>query len=228
MRSSTASSVSCRASKASFAWSLLNPPDNISIVDVGADMEHLKKFAQNKNINYISVGLECAHAVKMDLDDASLRLPFESLSIDYVVCLDVLEHVEHIYSLFSEICRISSSRVLIALPNPYRSFFNLLVSGNYSAEYGLKYYNLPYDKPPLDRHRWFYSPQEAKKFVNTQASLHGFTSKLIYEEGSSHFCAPSLKRRFLSLVDRYMLRGRIASLGVLTGRMWFQLDRIKF
>jgi ubiquinone/menaquinone biosynthesis C-methylase UbiE len=154
-------------------------------------------------------------------------LPLRSSSATCVVCLDVLENIEHIYSLFSELCRISSQSVIISLPNPYRSVFNLVAHGPYSSSVNLKFYNLPANKPPEDRHRWFYSPAEAKSFVKMQAHINDFHSTLLFEEGNNCYGKLPLKHQALKFIDSVLFGRRLTNLGFMSGRMWFLLTRNK-
>jgi len=90
-------------------------------------------------------------------------------SFDCVLCLDVLEHVENIHEVFDEICRVANRHAIISLPNAYAEFWQMLRLGDYSHNASLKFYGLPLERP-IDRHKWFFSYEEAEKFVIYRAA----------------------------------------------------------
>ena len=105
--------------------------------------------------------------VKHDLQ-AQSRLPFDDSSFDVVVCTDVLEHLDNLHDIFGELVRVASRYVLVSLPNNWNAARVRLRRG-----YGsFKHYGLPLD-PPNDRHRWFFSLEEAKDFLEGQAARCG-------------------------------------------------------
>jgi SAM-dependent methyltransferase len=104
--------------------------------------------------------------VRIDLEKGFL--PFGDNSCDTVVCLEVLEHVDALHRLFSELVRCSRDVVIVTLPNCWRQMLGELVFGRSSkAEYGL-----PPEKP-RDRHKWFFNTEEAESFVAWQARDQG-------------------------------------------------------
>jgi ubiquinone/menaquinone biosynthesis C-methylase UbiE len=105
--------------------------------------------------------------INVDLEEE--KIPFEDDSFDSVLCLDVLEHLENIHEIFDELCRVSKEHVIITLPNPYADFLNYLKYRNYYENQHLKFYGLPLEKPE-DRHKWFFSTEEAEMFVRYRAN----------------------------------------------------------
>lgn len=141
------------------------------ILDVGADQMYLKNYL-SEGTEYVGVGLgDHPEQVVVNLEENNL--PFENNTFDCVMCLDVLEHLENIYSTFNELCRVSKDWVIISLPNPYSSFMNYLINGKYSADKNIKHYGLPKEKE-ADRHRWFFSAIEAREFVRHNAEKNGY------------------------------------------------------
>ncbi len=155
-----------REDKAKYVWlkykSVLSSAE---ILDVGADECHLKKYI-NADTSYWGIGLGGNPDQQIDLEKETL--PFDDNSYDCVLCLDVLEHIESLHSTFDELCRVSSKYVIISLPNAWASLATALVHGNMSGDQHLKYYGLPLEKPE-DRHKWFFSSEEAQQFIHYRA-----------------------------------------------------------
>ena len=75
----------------------------------------IKKFKENKNINYTSADLESPLAdIKMDIH----KMPFDNNSFDFVLCNHVLEHVENDIKALSEIKRVlkKGGRAIVQVP----------------------------------------------------------------------------------------------------------------
>ncbi|MEO5339269.1 MAG: class I SAM-dependent methyltransferase [Magnetococcus sp. MYC-9] len=98
------------------------------------------------------------------------HIPFADASFDMVVCVDVLEHLEHIHRVFDELLRISSNRVLVSLPNCWHGNWRWVLPGSTPASG--KYYGLP-GHPPPDRHRWFFNTIEAVEFLQIRTRQAG-------------------------------------------------------
>jgi SAM-dependent methyltransferase len=109
------------------------------------------------------------------LGNLETGLPFKNVSFDTVVALDVLEHTDNIHRAFSELCRIARKYILIILPNLYDLKLRICVLMGRRFDQ----YSLPVD-PPKDRHRWFFSLQEARSFTHTLGQRHLFQ---VQEEG---------------------------------------------
>jgi SAM-dependent methyltransferase len=137
-----------------------------NILDIGADQCYLKKYLGNK-ANYIGIGLS-SDKVDLKIDLEKQPLPYEDNSFDVVLCTDVLEHLDNIYEVFDELCRISKKYVIISLPNPHSVFWSYLKHGDYNENQHLKFYGLPSEKPE-DRHKWFFSTEEAERFIQCRA-----------------------------------------------------------
>ena len=144
-------------------YSILN---NSKILDVGADKCYLKHHLEESS-SYWGIGLGGSPDQQVNLEQEPI--PFPDHKFDCVLCLDVLEHLENIHQVFDELCRVSSKYVIISLPNPYADFWRMLCRGDYSFGKPMKFYNLPLD-PPEDRHKWFFSNEEAEKFIIYRAA----------------------------------------------------------
>ncbi len=87
-------------------------------------------------------------------------LPYADKSFESVVCLDVLEHIDRFHTAFDDLLRVSSKHVIISLPNCWRKMFKQMLKGTGTqASYGLP------PESPMDRHRWFFNPQELEEFL---------------------------------------------------------------
>ena len=160
-----------RPSKAKYVWlkyqSIL---ESAAILDVGADECYLKEHLSD-NASYWGIGLGGNLDQEINLEGG--QLPFDDRSFDVVLCLDVLEHIESIHLIFDELCRVSRGYVVIALPNPWESFWRMLRKGPHEQGRPMKFYGLPLD-PPADRHRWFFGAEDAHQFIRHRAAGCGF------------------------------------------------------
>jgi hypothetical protein len=142
------------------------------IVDIGADKCALTPYIPEK-VHYLSLGYGEYTTIYHNLE--SIPWPCGDRSFNVVLCLDVLEHLEHIHAAFDECCRISSEYIIISLPNPYSDFMNFLYKGKYMGRSkDMKFYGLP-PEPEDDRHRWFYSPTDAREFIEYRAEKNGYS-----------------------------------------------------
>lgn len=160
-----------RETKAAYVYDKYKPLLSGSVLDVGADGKYLKPYVEKGGGSYYGIGFGENVDLEIDLDTSPL--PFHDRSFDTVLCLDVLEHLEKIHFVFSELCRVSNQHLIISLPNPYHGFYKMLRHGDYSSTNHLKFYGLPVE-PPKDRHRWFFSLREAKAFLQHNAQKNGF------------------------------------------------------
>jgi len=160
-----------RRSKANFVWVKYKDYLQESILDVGSDECYLKQYLPN-GVKYWGIGLGGHPDQKVNLEKD--RIPFSDNAFYCVLCLDVLEHIENIHEVFDDLCRVSRKYVIISLPNAWSDFYNMLRHGNYSQTSPLKFYGLPVE-PPEDRHKWFFSFEEAKKFIEYRAIKNGMS-----------------------------------------------------
>jgi len=84
------------------------------VLDVGCDERYIFKYAICDY--YIGIDLYGKPDIRVDLEDG---LPFLDRAFDTVICLEVLEHIDHFHFLFNELCRVAKHYVIIGLPNMY-------------------------------------------------------------------------------------------------------------
>lgn len=211
-----------RDGKAEYVWlkygSILSGKE---ILDVGADECHLKEHLDDK-AKYLGVGLGGKPDREVDLEKG--ELPFEDGSFDCVLCLDVLEHLESIHDIFDELCRVSRQYLILSLPNPWANFWKVLRRGDFHKEDMLKFYGLPLEKP-LDRHRWFFSTEDAEKFVIYRAGKNGMRivqidNDVIGGEGRG-------MRRMIRIIARSILFNREINVkNLYAGTLWVVLEKM--
>jgi hypothetical protein len=136
------------------------------VVDVGCRRQELRG-SLGDGVGYVGIDLGTSGDVQADLGRG---LPLRSRSVETVVALDVLEHTDDIHTAFAELCRVSRDAIVITLPNMYDlgTRRRLLLGRPISAKYGL-----PVTRPD-DRHRWFFSLDQARRFCAALAHEHGW------------------------------------------------------
>lgn len=162
-----------RESKAYFVCNKYKDILKGEILDVGADKCYIKKYLSAGKTSYTGIGL--GENVDININLEKEKMPFDDDSFDCVLCLDVLEHLDNLHDVFDEICRVSKKYVIISLPNPYGALWNYLKNpSTYNRNQNLKFYGLPPEKPE-DRHKWFFSTTEAKRFIQYKCKKNDLT-----------------------------------------------------
>lgn len=128
-----------------------------SVLDVGCDRKHLKKLVPG--VEYLGVDMSPHADMVLNLEKLE-SLPFETDRFGTSICLDVLEHLDNLHFMFSELLRVSKNYVIISLPNNWANARRPIDRGHG----GFSHYGLPFN-PPADRHKWFFSLEEAINFV---------------------------------------------------------------
>ncbi len=127
------------------------------ILDVGCDKALLKTLIED--IDYTGIDVGGTPDIRIDLEKVD-SLPFDENSFDCVICADVLEHIDNLHLVFSELLRVSKKHVIIAWPNNWVNARVPIERGHGS----FKHYGLPVEKTQ-DRHKWFFCFSEAKQFI---------------------------------------------------------------
>lgn len=183
-----------------------------SLLDVGARDRVLEKFLSSEQIVYYSADVSSGHDFQFDLNR---KIPIADKEFDYVVALDVLEHVENIHHAFRELARITKKKLIIALPNM------ATISKRWSFFWKGRLGTAKYDLLPEhqgDRHRWFTVYPQINSFVEKSSLAAGFSLVEIYEELEKYRLIGKL---FAQLARMEWLPG-----GVFTDRCIYVLSRI--
>lgn len=167
-----------------------------SVLDVGCWEKDLKTFLSEKK-KYHGIDIAGTPDEHVDLEKID-RLPFKDREYDTVVCTDVLEHIENIHQITGELFRVARRNVIVTLPNPLQNIWSYVFNKktNKGDKFGVhaKYYGLPLEIPE-DRHRWFYSYDEAVCFMKHKAKEQGFTLTVL-ETDMDHKKVNTLPRVF--------------------------------
>lgn len=154
-----------RAARSRYVARRFAPYLTESVLDVGCHEAPLRELL--REVRYLGVDVAGHPDIRIDLD-TDAPLPFDDASWRTVICIEVLEHLDHLHHVFDELVRVSRSHIVLSLPNCWRDARRPLERGRgHFAHYGL-----PLERPP-DRHKWFFSYTEARDFVHGKASAHG-------------------------------------------------------
>jgi len=138
-----------------------------TLIDLGSRDRRLLEFLHggdaDASLTYYSADIDNAHDYAVDLERP---LPFKDGEFDYVVILDVLEHLENIHRAFDECVRIARREVIVSLPNMstliHRVHF-LLRGSLKTGKYDL------YGEHQGDRHRWLTTFKNAIAFITSRS-----------------------------------------------------------
>lgn len=207
-----------REDKPEYVWRKYREILQGEILDVGADQCGLKKFLP-QGTKYIGIGLGGSVDVEINLEKG--KLPYQDNSFDCVLCLDTLEHLDNIYEVFDELCRVTREYLIISLPNPWVSFMGMLRGGYYKhTELPMKFYNLPTD-PPEDRHKWFYGVHEAERFLKERGRRNGMGVVQLDREHASL----NLKRRLYRMILKLTVHKDVNVDSLWSGNVWAVLAK---
>ena len=174
-RYSTTIRYADRQGKAAFIASKYAPLLTRSVLDVGCDRKQLQA-AIPAGVAYTGIDVNDAADVVTDLEWGTM--PFDDRTFETVVAADVLEHIDSMHALFDELCRVADRHVIVSLPNPYRNFICELARRGGD---GFKYYGIGEEKP-VDRHKWFFGAEDAKRFLEARCERNGFEVEQIDAE----------------------------------------------
>lgn len=130
--------------------------DSFSILDIGCSNNDLKKIIGEK---VFGIDIAGNPDRKVDLEKESL-LGFSGNSYDFIICTEVLEHLDNLYDVLDDMAKISQKYILVSLPNCPDIWKILRLILTFRTG---KFYGLP-KKKPADRHKWFFSWKELDEF----------------------------------------------------------------
>jgi SAM-dependent methyltransferase len=138
---------------------------NSTLLDVGCFEAPLRELLPS--CTYTGVDIAGRPDIVLNLEKTA-RLPFEDGQFDIVLCIEVLEHLDNLHTVFSEIVRVARKYTLVSLPNCWCDARRPIEKGR--GHFG--HYGLPSQKP-LDRHKWFFDLSEAREFMQKKAEELG-------------------------------------------------------
>ena len=211
-----------RETKARYVWLKYRTIlENSSILDVGAGECHLKNHLPD-SASYWGIGLGGYPDQQIDLEKENI--PFPDDSFDCVLCLDVLEHLENIHEVFDELCRVSRRYVVISLPNPWADLYNVLRFGDYCPGQPMKFYGFPQNKTE-DRHKWFFSNEDARCFVEYRAIKNDMTVAQINNIVTGGEPGNRVMRRLRKFARDFLFRKDLNVDNLYAGTLWAVLKK---
>ena len=137
-------------------------PPNAAVLDVGAFdgvmSDHLCRARENLNLTVVDLdqdGLEQARAKGLNTVHASVNeLPQPSNSIDRVLCLDLIEHLEDDAGAFQEMARVlkPGGRIVLTTPDEHGVHFPFISKQrNTEVNIGWGHLRLGYSRSSLRR-----------------------------------------------------------------------------
>jgi len=211
-----------RKTKARYVWLKYESLLGGEILDVGADRCYLREYL-SAGARYTGIGLGGQPDLIVNLEQGSI--PFKDSSFDCVLCLDVLEHLDNPHFVFDELCRVSRDVVVISLPNPWNTLLKALQwKGEFGPGQSLKFYGLP-PEPPEDRHKWFFSADEAARFIVHRAKRNDFEVVQMDQEGVGKKRPFSVKRAIRKKMWDRLFRGGFTRNAMFAGPTWAVLRK---
>lgn len=131
------------------------------ILDVGCFEAPLRELLPNEW--YFGIDIAGCPNQTVNLEQSN-RLPFENDAFNCVLCIEVLEHLNNLHTMFQELFRVSSQDVIVSLPNCWCAARQKIERGRGD----ILHYGLPHESP-LDRHKWFFNATEVSQFFESAA-----------------------------------------------------------
>jgi len=156
-------SIDNREARSRFIADRFRPFIRGRVLDVGCDRAHLKRLVDGLDYVGIDVGGTPDLVVNLERE----RLPFPDRDFDFVLCSDVLEHLDNLHQTFGELVRVARGTIVVSLPNNHANARRPIERGRGS----IGHYGLPLEAP-VDRHKWFFSLGEAAAFLGGQMGRH--------------------------------------------------------
>jgi hypothetical protein len=173
-----------------------------SLLDVGARDRRLAAELNLQRLKYYSADVSVGHDYQLDLEQ-ELNLP--DGMFDYVVALDVLEHIEHIHQAFYELARITCHCLIVGLPN--MATLSRRWSFLWHGHLDTRKYDLGVEHPG-DRHRWLTVYPQINTFIEVNAPRVGFNLERVMEEIGGNYIAKVAGRLLVGLAPAGWLTDR--------------------
>ena len=182
-----------------------------SLLDIGARDRRLATELNQLRLKYYSADLSEGYDYQLDLEQ---KLDLPDGMFDYIVALDVLEHIEHIHQAFYELARITRRCLIIGLPNiaVLTQRWSFLMSGHLGTK---KYDLLP--EPQGDHHRWLTIYPQINTFIEINAPRAGLDLEQVVEEMEGG--------RLTRILGYLATRSGLLPAGWFTGRCIYVLTR---
>jgi hypothetical protein len=184
-----------------------------SVLDIGCDVRGVEEFIGPKT-RYQGIDMHGMPDIVLNLDHD--RLPFEDRSIDTVVCVETLEHLQHIHEVFDRVMAVSRRYVICSLPVEAAFTENKLADS-----LGGAFSFLTPIAPVFDRHKWVGSVSDNLDFVYYRCERHGFSIIRI----DLFYMPTRWKTDQTSAVLRSFHKGQISNLNRRVGLIIFVLER---
>ena len=187
-----------RASRTNFVYDRYGKYFGCNILDVGCFEAPLRKVLGNKT-KYLGIDIDGEPDMVVNLEHSS-KLPFSDDEFNFVMCIEVLEHIDNLHIIFEDLFRVSSKYILVSLPNCWSVARRKIERG--CGEFS--HYGLPFSKP-TDRHKWFFNFSQAQDFFHQKETNRLKLIDLRVVE-KPRFTAIKAFRKFLYPGERYFNR----------------------
>jgi len=137
---------------------------NNSLLDVGCDKAVLRDLLPIDD--YLGIDFGGTPDLELNLEKID-RIPLDDNQYSTCVCSDVLEHLDNLHYVFSELVRVTNKYLIISLPNNWCNARRPIERGKGE----MAHYGLPTERPK-DRHKWFFGFTEARKFLEAQVAKY--------------------------------------------------------
>jgi SAM-dependent methyltransferase len=184
-----------RESRSRFVCSRFAEYLNELVLDIGCFEAPLRDLLSSAT--YTGVDIAGNPDITLDLERTE-RLPFADGAFNCVLCIDVLEHLDNLHVIFDELVRVSKQYIIISLPNCWCDARQPIGRGQgHIGHYGLSL------QKPQDRHKWFFSLSEARKFLDGQAEKLGLRFEEMFVTEKPRISLVRLLRRIRYPGHRY-------------------------
>lgn len=157
-----------------------DPRNESSLLDVGCRGCELKEYVRDL-VFYRGVDLYQNNTNTVDyVLDVEHGLPLDNYSNEYVVALDLVEHLNDFHGGLEELLRVTRTKLIVMLPNMAHWLFRkeFLFHGRIGAKYDLSY------GMGKDRHRWLTVLPQSDEYIKRFCMEHDLDLQIIWVNGS--------------------------------------------